>query len=71
MESYNRVFRRMMDLSDNVEVQGEKLLDIFDVDENYSTTIAALQTKQTVRGGTISINPRPERSCKRSTRRFL
>ena len=50
MESYNRVFRRMMDLSDNVEVQGEKLLDIFDVDENYSTTIAALQTKQTVRG---------------------
>ena len=47
---YNRVFRRMMDLSDNVEVQGEKLLDIFDVDENYSTTIAALQTKQTVRG---------------------
>lgn len=55
MESYNRVFRRMMDLSDNVEVQGEKLLDIFDVDENYSTTIAALQTKQTVRGAVRSV----------------
>jgi len=47
---YNRVFRSMMDLSDNVDVQGEKLLDIFDVDENYSTTITALQTKRAVKG---------------------
>lgn len=47
---YNRVFRRMMDLADDVDMQGEKLLDIFDVDDNYSTTIAALRTKQAVRG---------------------
>lgn len=47
---YNLVFRKMMDLSDDVDMRGKKLLNIFDVDENYSTTIEALRTKQIVRG---------------------
>lgn len=47
---FNRVFRKMLDVPSGMSWEGKRLLDIFEVDETYSTTITALREKRAVSG---------------------
>ena len=46
---FNRASKRLLDIPQEQNVEGQFLLDFFDVDEEYSTTLTALRTKQPVR----------------------
>ena len=47
---FNRVFRKMLDVPSGMSWEGKRLLDIFEVDETYGTTITALREKRAVSG---------------------
>jgi arginine utilization regulatory protein len=48
IQFFNRAARRMMGISLKDEIRGQRLLDVFAVDPQYSTTLTALATRKPV-----------------------